>query len=1091
MTSPARLLRAASPVATDGDLLARYARHRDEAAFAELVRRNGPVVLRACRSVLGESAAEDAFQATFLILVRKAPGLTCSETLAGWLHATAVRVARDARRADLRARRREVARTAPRTAPADDLTWREVRAAIDAELAVLPEVYRVPLVLCYLQELSYEEAAARAGCSVGALRGRLERGREQLRRRLARYGLPATVPALVAGGPTPAPAALVEATLYTVRTAAAGGPLMGAVASLARPRTRAWGRLAPVAVTLLAVGAVLAGAGQPSATDPPPSPAHAAADPPAPRVDRFGDPLPDGVVMRLGTTRARATIAGFGISPDGAVVSVTPNGDISVWPARGERPVAAAGIPVAASGRFVPRAAVSPDGRYVAANTPGGTVAVWERRDAGLKEVASFAVPYSSFLRFSPDGSKLAAVGPGLHLCDLGTKEVHGFEGLMGGTEAGAFSGDGKRLAATSGYEAALWDTTDGTQLARYKTGTLRYSGIALDRTGGVMAVSPTWEPKTVVFVDPTTGRRLDGPSGPGDFHCLWANFAPDGRTILLGGRPGDVLWWDPAAGKTLQRFEGMAHNWGGGQNLPARFSPDGKTVVGTSARMLLRWDAATGQPLLPESHDGGHHADLTAVGVSADGRWVATGGYDTRVRVWDAGTGRPVATVPADWMLATHNVELSTDGRFVYAPSPTGGGVTKWEVAAGRAVVRFGYTDDPAGRADLVAYRLAPDGRTLDALANPTSTDKPVLRARWDAASGKLLAQEPVGRRTVRSTIAFSPDGRWFETDTALYPVEVGPAGSRLPREAYSLFGSGAFSADSRLIGRVLYTNPRKEIAWRVGVFEVTTGARVADAPLGSSGQIALHPDGRSVAVAGPKGLTFHDLATGRVFAERKVEPGADRPTRSFAQVVRYFPDGKKLVTGHTDTTALIWDVPARPKTTRSLDGPGRAAAWNDLASSDGVKGWAAVWALADDPGTADFLRPKLRPVEVAPAAEFDRLLADLGSADYATREAAERALRQAGERAAGRLRSARAGDLSAEQRGRVDRLLGVAAGAASRPQDGDQLRAVRAVAALELAGTAEARQLLGELAAGAADALVTREAQAARDRAVEPRRP
>src|SRR5262245_47027245 len=97
-----RLARTASPTdtsaTTDTELLRRYVTGRDEAAFAELVRRNGPLVLRVCRHVLGEAGADDAFQATFLLLVRSARRLTQPGSLAGWLHAAAVRIARDARR---------------------------------------------------------------------------------------------------------------------------------------------------------------------------------------------------------------------------------------------------------------------------------------------------------------------------------------------------------------------------------------------------------------------------------------------------------------------------------------------------------------------------------------------------------------------------------------------------------------------------------------------------------------------------------------------------------------------------------------------------------------------------------------------------------------------------------------------------------------------------------------------------------------------------------------------------------------------------------------------------------------------------------
>ena len=221
---------------------------------------------------------------------------------------------RTMRRGEGRRRKREAARPLPSTAP-DDLTWREVREVLDAEIAGLPEHYRLPVVLCYLQELTHEEAARRAGCSVGAVRGRLERGKERLRKRLVRYGLPLAAPALVVGAPPPVSAALVARTVEVVVGGAnAVSPALSRLLT-ATGRFRSALLLAPAAAMLAAIGVVLAASGGP-ATDPPkaepPRPANSAAIAP-PRTDRFGDPLPEGVLMRLGTTRSRASIAGLGV----------------------------------------------------------------------------------------------------------------------------------------------------------------------------------------------------------------------------------------------------------------------------------------------------------------------------------------------------------------------------------------------------------------------------------------------------------------------------------------------------------------------------------------------------------------------------------------------------------------------------------------------------------------------------------------------------------------------------------------------------------------------------------------------------------
>src|SRR5262245_8621614 len=486
MATTSRLLRIArdtESTATDCDLLCRYVEDRDETAFAEIVRRNGPHVLLACRSVLGEAtAAEDAFQATFLVLVRKASRLTHLGSLAGWLHATAVRIAQTARRASVRTRRRESERAASHPISSDDMTWREVREVLDTELAALPEKYRLPLVLCYLQELSYEEAARRIGCSVGALRGRLERGKEQLRKRLARHGLPLAAPALVLGSPTAVSAALAEATLVTVRTMASGGRVPAVVASLAGPQTSLRAALlAPVAVTLVIVGAVVAGFArpvvEPSTADPPRPVKPETADEPAPRTDQFGDPLPDGVIARLGTIRSRAGLHSFGFLADGTVVTVGPNLDVRTWSPKSDKSGDPVTLPLADPDRYLyPQ--VSLDGRFVAAGSQAKIV-VWER-SAALKQVAAFEIKDAQRFALSPDGGQLGVpyerarakdVGR-IALCDVRTGTVKELE-PAGSPDVLCFSGDGQRVMAGFYKRAIIWDAQTGKQLTDHTGGTV------------------------------------------------------------------------------------------------------------------------------------------------------------------------------------------------------------------------------------------------------------------------------------------------------------------------------------------------------------------------------------------------------------------------------------------------------------------------------------------------------------------------------------------------------------------------------------------------------------------------------------------
>jgi len=174
----------------DRELLRRFADADDPAAFRVLVERHGPMVLGVCRRVLRcPHDAEDAFQATFLVLTQHAAAIRQADGLASWLHGVARRVATKLRRARQRRQRREQAVVGPAEYTTDEPSWAEVRTGLDEELGRLPPPYRDVLVLCYLEGLTRDEAAERLRVAVGAVKGRLERGRKLLADRLARRGL--------------------------------------------------------------------------------------------------------------------------------------------------------------------------------------------------------------------------------------------------------------------------------------------------------------------------------------------------------------------------------------------------------------------------------------------------------------------------------------------------------------------------------------------------------------------------------------------------------------------------------------------------------------------------------------------------------------------------------------------------------------------------------------------------------------------------------------------------------------------------------------------------------------------------------------
>jgi RNA polymerase sigma factor (sigma-70 family) len=230
---------AGSEAPADRELLRRFSEGHDEAAFALLVARHGPMVLGVCRRILVRyQDAEDAFQATFLVLARKAGSIARPELLANWLHGVAARTARKAR--VMAARRAHHERQIIPVAPLDSLPeadWRDLWPHIDEELQRLPDKYRVPLVLCYLNGLTNKEAADRLGWPAGSISYRLARGRELLRQRLGHRVCSPALFALLLHDKLMSPSLSPELLRQTVQSAVAlvrDGALMTAASPFVR-----------------------------------------------------------------------------------------------------------------------------------------------------------------------------------------------------------------------------------------------------------------------------------------------------------------------------------------------------------------------------------------------------------------------------------------------------------------------------------------------------------------------------------------------------------------------------------------------------------------------------------------------------------------------------------------------------------------------------------------------------------------------------------------------------------------------------------------------------------------------------------------
>jgi RNA polymerase sigma factor (sigma-70 family) len=243
---------------SDAELLDRYARTADEAAFELLLWRHGPMVHGVCRRLLRRAEdAEDAFQATFLALVRKAGSVRRGGAVGAWLYQVAYRIALRARASA--APREEAAAEPEAAATGDDVLWRDLSPVLDEEVRRLPARYRDPVVLCYLEGRTHAEAARELGCPKGTVAIRLLRARKLLQNRLTRRGVTLATAISIAAAAPPASAALVAHTLRR----AFGGPVPVRVTALTEGVIRAMSltRLKVFAATALALAVGVLGAG--------------------------------------------------------------------------------------------------------------------------------------------------------------------------------------------------------------------------------------------------------------------------------------------------------------------------------------------------------------------------------------------------------------------------------------------------------------------------------------------------------------------------------------------------------------------------------------------------------------------------------------------------------------------------------------------------------------------------------------------------------------------------------------------------------------------------------------------------------------